>query len=120
MDTESKAFKVESLSGKRMGQRVVRVSGRIIYDKGHEFSDLVRRETAPFVILDMSNVAHIDSYGVAALVRIHTSFTFEKQRLALVGLNEKVLHVLKITHVIKILTVFGTLEEAEEAFGSRE
>jgi anti-sigma B factor antagonist len=110
-------FNIESLAGKRPGQRVLRVTGRLIYDQKHEFADLVRRETAPFVILDMSNVSHVDSYAVGSLVRIHTSFTLAKQRLVLVGPNERVLHVLTITRVREILPVYKTVEEAEEAFG---
>jgi anti-anti-sigma factor len=119
MDNESHPFKITSLPGKRPGQRVVTVTGRLVYDKSREFSDLVRRETDPFVILDMNNVVHMDSSGVGSLMRIHASFTFAKQRLVLVGPNEKVLNVLQITQVIKVLKIFRTIEEAE-AFGTQE
>jgi anti-anti-sigma factor len=119
MDNESNPFRIASLPGKRPGQRVVTVTGRLVYDKSREFSDLVRRETDPFVILDLSNVSNVDSSGVGSLMRIHASFAFAKQRLVLVGPNEKVLNVLEITQVIKLLKVFRTIEEAE-AFGMQE
>src|SRR6266852_3661814 len=99
----------------RAGQRIMHVSGRLVYDTKHRFTDLVRKETAPIVILDLSDLVHVDSYGVGALVMIQASFKLEKQRLALVGLNEKVRHVLEITQVLRVFTVFETVAAAEEA-----
>lgn len=91
------------------------VSGRLDLNTESEFLQQVRTETAPVVILDLSGVSHIDSRRVAALVQIYTAFELERRRLALVGLSERVKHVLKITQVLRLFKVFATLTEAEEA-----
>jgi anti-anti-sigma factor len=115
MDAEHGYFKIESRPGKRAGQRIIQISGRLVFDKTQRFTNFVRRENAPIVILDLSDLVDLDSTGVGMLVRTHASFKLQKQHLALVGINEKVRLVLEVTRVLGLLTVFETLAEAEEA-----
>jgi anti-anti-sigma factor len=106
---------IQSRAGKATGQRIVQVSGRLDLATASTFLEQIRVETAPVVILDLTDVQSADSSGVGALAQIYKSFKLENRRLAVVGLNNKVRYVLEITHVLKVLTVFANLTEAEEA-----
>jgi anti-anti-sigma factor len=108
-------LRIESRQGKRTGQCIIRVSGALDLNTELRFLEQIRIETAPIVILDLTGVPSSDSRGVAALVQIHNSFKRENRRLALVGLSYRVRHVLEITRVLGLFTVFLTLAEAEEA-----
>jgi anti-anti-sigma factor len=106
---------IDAREGKDIGQRILRVTGRIDLFTSLAFLEQLRVETAPVVILDMALVDYVDSSGVGALAQLHKSFQLEHRRLALVGLTTKVRQVLEITHVLKMLTVFATGPEAESA-----
>jgi anti-anti-sigma factor len=106
-------FGIESSAGTRPGLQILRVSGPLNLETEFKFLEQVRAETAPVVILDLSSVHYSDSRGVAALVQIYDAFKKESRRLALVGLNERVLRPLEIMHIRPLFTVFASVEEAE-------
>lgn len=118
MHVRHTSFKIESRPGKRAGQRILRVSGPLVYETMQTFTNLVVRENAPILILDLSDMVDVDSTGIGALVRTLASTKLQKRRLALVGISEKVRRPLEITHVLGLFTVFETLREAEEALVS--
>src|SRR5215831_2147236 len=111
MDADHSHFEIESRPGKRPGQHIIQISGRLVFDTTQRFTNFVRKENAPIVILDLSDLIDLDSTGLGTLMRTHESFKRQKQHLALVGINEKVRHVLEITSVLRLLTVFETLAE---------
>jgi anti-sigma B factor antagonist len=106
---------IHARTGRNISQRILQVTGRLDLSTTLGFLEHVRIETAPVVILDMTEVDYVDSSGVGALAQVHKSFQLENRRLALTGLTQKVRQVLEITHVLKMLTVFATGSEAEEA-----
>jgi anti-anti-sigma factor len=111
--------RVEARDGnKGPGQRVVSVSGRLVFPNAElRFLERIRVETAPAVILDLSGVTFCDSSGVGALMQIHNTFKRENRRLALAAVNERAAFALRIAQVLSLFTVFPTLAEAEEQFG---
>jgi anti-sigma B factor antagonist len=112
---DSEPVTVESRDGKRPGQRVLKISGRLTFPtKGLGFLEQIRVETAPILILDLSGVSFCDSSGVGALTQIHLTFKRENRRLALAAINERVKSILEITRVLGYFAVFATVEEAEE------
>ena len=106
---------IESSAGTRTGQSIVRLTGSLNMGTEPRFLEQIRAVTAPVVILDLSGVHYCESRGVAALVQVYKTFELEKRRLALVGLDQRVEHVLAITKVLPLFTVFATLSEAEQA-----
>jgi len=112
----AESLKVESCAGKSTGQLILRVSGRLDSSTEQRFLELVRPETAPILILDLSGVQSCDSRGVSALVQLYQAFQLEGRRLALAGLTERVRHVLAITRVAPLFTTFASRTEAEETF----
>lgn len=109
---------VESRDGKHVGQRILRLSGKLTFptpDDDERFLKQILVEPASTVILDLSGVTSCDSSGVGELMRIHISFKREKRRLALAATREKVGTILKVAKVLEYLNVFATVEEAEAA-----
>jgi anti-sigma B factor antagonist len=114
MDADS--VTVRARDGKRSGQRILELSGRLTFvPTALKFLEQIRVETAPTVILDLSGVSFCDSSGVGALTQINMTFERENRRLALAAINEHVKYILRITRVLERFMVFTTVEEAEES-----
>ena len=111
--------KVEARDGRQgPAVRVLRISGALTYPNDHlKFLELVRVETAPSVILDLSGVTFCDSSGVGALMQIHNAFKRENRRLALAAINERAALALRVAQVIPFFTIYVTVADAENALG---
>jgi len=79
------------------------------------FLNAVRRENAPTVILDFAGVPYLDSSGLGSLVTAYTSCQKAGRRVALTGVNQRVMKVFEITKVEPIFLMFSTVSEALEA-----
>jgi anti-sigma B factor antagonist len=75
----------------------------------------VRRESAPTMILDLTGVPYLDSSGLGSLVSACTTCAKAGRRIALTGVNRRVLKVFEITKVEQIFLMFPTLGDAIEA-----
>jgi anti-sigma B factor antagonist len=78
----------------------------------------VRAQQAPRLILDFSEVPYVDSAGVGSIVNAHVSRVHAAKRLALVGVADRVRTLLAATHVDRVLAIFRTLPEAEQALAA--
>ena len=79
------------------------------------FLNAVRRESAPTMILDFTGVPYLDSSGLGSLVSAYTSCQKAGRRVALTGVNQRVMKVFEITKVEPIFLMFPTVSEALEA-----
>src|SRR5258705_3236267 len=66
------------------------------------------------VVVDLRAVPSLDSAGVRALIRGHTSSQRLHRRFTLVSPNEKVKEVLELSLLARVLEVVDTLVEAHE------
>ena len=66
------------------------------------------------VVIDLRAVPSLDSAGVRALIRGHTSSQRLHRRFTLVAPNEKVKEVLELSLLARVLEVVDTLVEAHE------
>src|SRR5215472_6860259 len=73
-------------------------------------------ENVPTMILDLSGVPYLDSSGLGSLVSASTSCAKSGRRMALTGVNKRVMKVFEITKVEQIFLMFPTLSDAIEAF----
>lgn len=81
------------------------------------FKESVREQTqtAPeFVVLNLTDVAFIDSSGLGAIVAIMKHLAPER-RLILAGLSPAVEKVFRLTRMDTVFQIFMTLEEALNA-----
>jgi len=72
------------------------------------------------VVLDLSEIEHIDSMGLAALVRLFTGASSEKDEIRLVCSGQHVTDLLRRTRLDKALTVYTTEQEAIASFRENE
>ncbi len=68
------------------------------------------------MILDLTGVPYVDSSGLGSLVSAYTSCTKSGRRVALTGVNRRVMKVFEITKVEPVFLMFPTLTDAIEAF----
>jgi len=64
------------------------------------------------VVVDLSQVAYIDSSGVASLVEAFQNAKSRGQVFALANVGETPLRVLKLARLDQVFVIHGTVEEA--------
>jgi len=106
---------VECPVGGREGQQVIQLIGRLTLESVFRFEQTLKENEAPSTIVDLSQVEFIDSAGLGSLVMAHTSHERAGRRLALVGVTERTAKLLSIAGLTPVLTIFDTVEKAEEA-----
>jgi anti-sigma B factor antagonist len=106
----------EPLEIERLDRGVLSFRGPLTMENVSPFMNAVRREDAPTMILDLTNVPYLDSSGLGSLVSACTSCAKAGRRMALTGVNKRVRKVLEITKVEQIFLMFPTLSDALEAF----
>src|ERR1700757_2998335 len=106
----------EPMQIERLDRGVLSFHGPLTMENAPLFMNAVRREAAPTMILDLSDVPYLDSSGLGSLVSACTSCAKSGRRMALTGVNKRVLKVFEITKVEQILLMFPTLGDAIEAF----
>jgi anti-sigma B factor antagonist len=106
----------EPLEVERLDHGVLSLHGPLTMENVTLFLNAVRREAAPTMILDLTNVPYLDSSGLGAMVSASTTCTKAGRRLALTGVNKRVLKVFEITKMEQIFLMFPTLSDAIEAF----
>ncbi|CAL9203761.1 low affinity sulfate transporter 3-like [Musa acuminata AAA Group] len=73
-----------------------------------------------FVVLDMSNVTHIDTSGIPAVEAIHKKLTSNGVQLSIANPGWRVIHKMKLAGLVDIIGeewIFLTVSEAVEACG---
>lgn len=108
----SEPFEVEHLFGDSGGKGVLCLKGPLISDNLPSFQNAIRRENVPTMILDLTDVPYIDSAGLGSLVSVHVSRKKQGQRLALAGVNGRIIHLLKITRMEDLFLIFPSLGDA--------
>jgi len=104
---------IEDIAGSQDGQRILRLTGPLLMNNLFDFQAKVRGNTSPKLILDFAGVPYIDSAGIGALVGAYVSHQKEKRSLVLVGVSERVLTALKVTHVEQFFRFAKSLDEVE-------
>jgi len=104
------------MSGTREGHRILRLTGPLTLTNLFTFQAMVRAETAPVTVIEMTEVPYIDSAGIGSLMGAYVSRQKDGRSLALVGVNQRVQNAMTITNVYQFFSVFPTVAEAESAF----
>lgn len=105
----------EPLEIERLERGVLSLRGPLTMENVTPFLNAVRRESAPTMILDLSGVPYLDSSGLGSLVSACTSASKAGRRMALTGVNRRVMKVFEITKMESIFLMFPTLSDAIEA-----
>jgi anti-sigma B factor antagonist len=103
----------------RDGVTIIDVSGRITLGSGNqELRDRVNNaleEGKKNIVLNLADLSYVDSSGVGTLVGCYTSAQNRGASLKLLNLTKKIVDLLTIT---KLLTVFETFDNEEQAVNS--
>jgi anti-sigma B factor antagonist len=70
---------------------------------------------SPKVVINLTAIRYIDSSGIAALIEALNESRRLKREFVLYGMNQRVLEVFKLTHVIQIFQIVETEEQALSA-----
>ena len=86
---------------------VVICSGRLTSEVSASFKEEVKSllPRTPRLVLDLSDLSHMDSSGLGALVGVYVSAKTAKCELQLINLNQRVRELLRITNM---LSMFGS------------
>lgn len=100
---------------------VVDCRGRIVLgDETAELRQLVRNllTLSPRIVLNLSEVTHIDSNGIGMLVGLYVAAKNSNAVIKLAGLGEKVKSVLETTRLISLFENYPTVDEAVASFAA--
>ncbi|MBZ5628551.1 MAG: STAS domain-containing protein [Acidobacteriia bacterium] len=83
----------------------------------HQVKDLLNESR--YLVLNLAQVAYIDSSGVGELVSLFASAQRSGARIVLAALTGRVKDVLQITKLATIFDTYDSAEEAAESFKPR-
>ena len=95
-----------------VGQGVLRFKGPLVTQNLADFQNAIRRENAPTVILDLTDVPYMDSSGLGSLVSAYVSGHKAGRRMALSGVNARIINLLEVTKTEGLFLIFPSLEDA--------
>jgi anti-sigma B factor antagonist len=102
--------------GNGEGQGVLCLRGPLTIENVLLFQSAIRREqNSDTVILDLSEVPYIDSSGLGSLVSAYVSRQKAGRRVALSGVNDRVLHLFEVTRTDSLFLIFDTVDHALDA-----
>jgi anti-anti-sigma factor len=113
-------FETANLSAQRIGgAAIARVLTPKVDDRnaGAVRADLERAagEARGRLVIDLSGVLLLTSAGIGMLIQVRAACAAVDGRLALCGLSEQVLDLLRVPRLEKLLVVRSTAEEALKA-----
>jgi len=109
------SFQVTGRAGASASSHILAVRGAITTLTAPAFVEAALAASEPVLIIDLSDAPSVDSMAVGALVRVFVSRNKSGRKLALVGLNHRVINVLKITGVDLLFDSYPAVLEAESA-----
>ena len=101
--------------GQNSDEVVLQLSGPLTLNNLFDFQRTWRDQSAPAIIVDLSNVPYVDSSGIGSLVNMHVSRTKIGGSVYLLGVSERVMTALAVTRVDKILSIMTAQSGAAEA-----
>ncbi len=110
---ENRSLVVEDLFNPPEGPHVLRLTGPLVLTTLSEFQARVRTDRSHNLILDFSGVPYMDSTGIGGLVSVYVHHYRDGNGVSLVGVNERVRHVLRLAHVEQFFHFFDNLAQAQ-------
>jgi len=107
-------------SKEQKGVTIVTVRGRLIMQHGAKLQSEVKRQVgdgARRVLVDMTEVEYIDSYGLGQMVACMKTLGEQKGKIRFAGLTDKVKKLIDISAVYKILDLDPDLRTSLSRIG---
>jgi anti-anti-sigma factor len=110
-------FQMDWQDGNRVGERILKLSGPFTLNAVFDFQEAVRKDPPGLLIVDLSEVPYMDSASLGSLLALHVSCNRSGRKYALVGVLERIHTLFRVAGVGGILTICGSLAEAEALAG---
>ena len=109
----------------RDGVLIIKPIGRIIGPAGTELREQINGELekisgTPKVLIDLADVARIDSSGLGTLVACHVSVARKDGRIGLINIGTDIQNLIVMGRLITIFKRFDSEDEAIAALNSDE
>jgi anti-anti-sigma factor len=108
-------LKIESLSGRDEGERILKLIGPFTLNAVFEFQAITRQHSPAVTIIDLSEVPYMDSAALGSLLGFQASCHREARRCALVGVCGRIGVLFKVSRVEGLIKCYESLAEAEDA-----
>ncbi len=105
--------RIESHAGSRDGSHVITIHGPVTISSAPALRKAGDGIAARVLIVDLTEVPHVDSSAIGVLVHFYTSSRESGRKLALVGLSDRVRKTLKNMSVDKLFKIYPVLTDAE-------
>ena len=107
--------RIEKQKGLAPGVEILKVYGPLEISNYSEFQDLMSRNEAPILLVDLGEVPYIDSAVLGSMVAMHVACSRSQRKYALVRANQRIQNMLTVSGVGEIIVTFPTIEKAEAA-----
>ena len=105
---------IERKEGKSPGTRVFCLNGPLTLRNLFELQTELRGSTPPpLTVIDLTEVPYMDSAGMGLVMNHYVRCQTNGARLIVVGANNRVMDLFKVTKVDTVLPLVGTIEDAE-------
>jgi len=105
--------RIETVTGSRPGVMILKVHGPLDGTNYGEFEELMRRNEAPVLLVDLKEVPYIDSAVLGSMVATHVACARNQRKYALVHANQRIQNMLTVSGVGEIIVSFATVTQAE-------
>lgn len=98
---------------------VVTPRGRLSVETFGELKERIHHLTSNGdrrIVVNLSQIAHVDSIGVAELVRTHVILERQDGRLTISDLQDAVARILDLTRLSTVLAIYPTEADAIESY----
>ncbi len=107
-------LKIEPVPGSKPGTVILRLVGPLTLNSVSPLRALFRGTDPPLhTILDLSGVPFMDSAGMSEIINHEVYCRGKHVQLSLAGVTPRVLSMFHTTRLEQVLTLTGTVEEAE-------
>ncbi len=106
---------IEWLPVTREGVHILKLTGPFTLSDVFDFQSLIREDSSPVTLIDLSGVPYMDSAALGSLLGFHVSCQRESRRYALVGVADRIRTLFKVAGVDGLLALYPTAAEAEGA-----
>lgn len=94
------------------GARIFKLTGPLVLGNFFQFQAELRKEETPLTVIDLADVPYMDSTGIGELVNYYVHCQRKGNRIAIIGTNNRIMELFKITRVDTLLPFVPNLEEA--------
>jgi anti-sigma B factor antagonist len=93
---------------------IYKLRGPLVLGNMFAFQNVLRADTAS-AILDLTDVPYLDSAGLGIVINSYVAHQKAGRKLLIVGANERVTTLFKVTRLENVFEVYPTVEAATSA-----